>query len=169
MSNLKSVVEDFAKEREFEQVLYDREGFSVTLVDSLDLVATQGQMIVELDADERVLDTFIHYDLECKDAVRREVIELIHEIHQRWSFGRFELLSNGGLRWCYRLDTVGLEISVDALKQITGTGYYAASMFSLAIDEIVNQGRATEDVMRDFDEANEKARREADGIRASMR
>lgn len=168
MSNLKSVVEDFAKEREFEQVLYDREGFSVTLVDALDLVATQGQMIVELDADERVIDTFIYYDLECKDSVRREVIELIHEIHQRWSFGRFELLSNGCLRWYYRLDTIGLEVSVDALKQITGTGYYAASMFSLAIDEVVNQGRATEDVMRDFDEANENARREADGIRASM-
>jgi hypothetical protein len=150
--NYKNLLNDFLSIREWTDELEDDAESSVmTLSTGIKCGDQGGRLILTGNYGNGLIDVFIYLDQQCKEGKLDQMAVLLNGIHQRWSYGRFMVFSDGYVRWQHRVDFEGCNPTADTINNIVQVGWDVMSLYSDTIITVALTKQSAADALKEFD------------------
>lgn len=157
------ILEEFLKAKEWSDELeIDEEEQTVTLNTGVDLGDQNGRLIIRASDATDVVDFAIYYELKCKETKLDQMRLLLSGIQVRWLFGRFDVFSDGFVRWFHRVDFEGSQPSDLSIQRLIQPGWDAAGLFADAIASVALTKQTAEEALEDHDQARKAEQQASD-------
>jgi hypothetical protein len=152
----KKLLSDFLAKRKWKDKIKVDSDKRLTIDTGIDLGEQTGRLIITADPKIEIVDVFIYLDLnlnlKCQPKKMEQMAILINEIHARhWQFGRFQVCSEGIIRWQFRVDFEGSSPSGLSIERIVGSGWECVSRFYNILISVALTKQTAKEALVEFD------------------
>ena len=123
---------------------------TISLVTGVSIGNQSGRLFVEIDEAADCVDVFFYYDMRCKELNIDQMCRLINMLHLQWSFGRFEVLPDGRIRWRHRVDFEGSTPTGRSVEAIVQPGWVAIAKFLDPIAAVALTRQSADEALADW-------------------
>ncbi len=146
------MMEEFMAAREWTDDLeVDTEEGTVSLGTRINIGEFTGRLFIETYDEQAIVDVFFYYDFKCKQGKVDQLCRLLNDIHLRWAFGRFEVSTDGYIRWRHRVDFEGSQPSGISIERIVQPGWDGLERFADVISAVALTKQTAVEAIADFD------------------
>jgi hypothetical protein len=157
-----ALIEEFMAAREWtDELEVDGEQKTTTLNTGVDLAGQGGRLIIEGADESDLVDVYIYYKFQCREAKLEQMAILLNEIHQRWKYGHFTCFDDGHIRWAHRVDFEGSSPSATAIERLIKPGWDAAIHYIDPIAAVALTKQEAKEALAEFDKEQEKREEKA--------
>ena len=165
------VLKEFLDVREWEDELdQDVEKGEISLNTNITFANGQDMRLIIEGNNNGLLRVFWYFDsFLCKKEKFPEMLSLLNSLHMRIGiFGTFNLInlpdspSNGKIRWLYKADFEGIDVTLDTLHLITNPSNEIVENYGELISAVALTKQSASDALKEFDEARSETNDETD-------
>ena len=152
----KKLLADFLATRKWKDKIKVDSDKRLAIDTGIDFGEQTGRLIITADPKIEIVDVFIYLDLnlnlKCQPKKMEQMAILMNEIHARhWQFGRFQVCSEGIIRWQFRVDFEGSSPSGLSIERIVGSGWECVSRFYNILISVALTKQTAKEALVEFD------------------
>jgi hypothetical protein len=142
----------------------DEEKGSVLLVTGVSISGQNGgRLAIEASDATDLVSVFFYLPTVCKESKFDQMAILFNHIHARMTYGRFQCMPDGYLRWMQKVDFEGSAPTPLSIERIVQPGWNIVEQWADTINAVALTKQTAAEAIEEYDEAQQKAQTDDEG------